>query len=115
GEIDLRLRQPEGKARVAAEARGAPAASLSRIHVEKLAGNGDDLAIERGPEEAHPVVERRRQAAEISPNVKGAVGRAVGPDADAVQPRDHLLALLAACSADRPRVPPAAAGGEHPR
>src|SRR4051812_39714061 len=63
-EIELGLRGAEGKPGVAAEARSAPAAALARIHVEKLPGNGDHLALQRGAEEAHAIVQRRRQAGE---------------------------------------------------
>ena len=51
--------------RTYAEARRAPVAALARVHVEELAGHDDDLLLERGAEEAHAVVERRRQLATL--------------------------------------------------
>ena len=77
----------EREAHVAAEARAVAAPPLARVHVEELAGHGDDLVLERGAEEAHAVVERRRQLGDVAPDVEGAVGRAVDAYAEPLEPR----------------------------
>src|SRR5207302_7367912 len=59
--VELRLRSSERKPRIAAKSRGPVAAPLPGIHVEELAGHGDHLLLQRGAEEPHPVVQRRRE------------------------------------------------------
>ena len=96
-----RHRRAEREAHVAAEARGALAAALARVDVEELAGHDDDLLVERGAEEAHAVVERRRQVGDRAPDVERAVGRAVGAHAEALQAGQQAIALLAEGGVDR--------------
>src|SRR5690349_1175401 len=95
GLVVRRLRGAEGKARVAAEPRGPVAAALAGVHVEELARHGDDLLLEGGAEEAHAVVERRRQALEVAPDVEGSLRRTVCADAQAVEALEHPVALVA--------------------
>jgi hypothetical protein len=52
-------------------------------------------ARERLAEEAHPVIERRRQVRDRAPDVEGPVRRAIGADAHRLEPPQHPRPLLA--------------------
>src|SRR5262245_46696979 len=60
-ELEPAQRRAEREPEVAAKPRRPAAPSLARVHIEELAWHRDHLALERGPEEAHPVADRRRQ------------------------------------------------------
>ena len=56
-------------------------AALARVHVEELAGHGDDLLRERCAEQPHPVAQWGGQARDIAPRVECAVRNAIEPEA----------------------------------
>src|SRR5213594_357236 len=91
----------EREARVASEAGMAVAAPLAGIDVEETARDADDALLEGGPEEAHPVVERRRQRGEVGPAIERALRLEVEPHPRLAQTRQQDLALAQERVADR--------------
>src|SRR6185312_9830762 len=103
GALDDVHRWAERKPHVVAKTRGARAA-LAGVHVEELARNRDDLLVEGRAEEARAVRDARRQRRDVAPDVKRTVRHSIDAHAEAFEPREHPVALLAKRRMDRERL-----------
>src|SRR6185312_13600653 len=86
-------RRTEREPHVVLEARRPPLTPLARVDVEELARDDDDLLLESRLEEAHAVVEGRREAIDAAPHVEGPVGGAIDAHAEALELREEVVAL----------------------
>src|SRR5690606_16672775 len=100
GRVEDGFARAEGEAGVVDEAGGAADAALAGVHVEEVAGDDDDLALEGGAEEAVAGVEGRGKVFEVAPNVEGAFGLAFDAHAEGAQAIEELVALLAGRAAN---------------
>src|SRR5262245_18385268 len=79
----------ETEACIPTEATATAGAPLARIDVEELSGNTDHALLQRPSEEAHAVVERRRQRRQVAPAIERAVRLRVEAHAEFQQAVHH--------------------------